>query len=592
MSILNASRVRAGRNRLLATSSLTISALLSGLGLAASGMAISVFSPSMALAADVGCAPDASGTAAPAGLEVCSGAGDGISYTGAANDVSVTLTGVTTATSGVTVSNAGAFKIDILTAGAASSITAATDAVVASSATGPINIDLNGATVTGTSNYGIWGASGGAVTITDTGDAVKAGVTAVVVKAQSGTASVTTGGTVDATNLGNTIFVTNKNGGITINATAGAQTSGFSGIYADDTSGTGGAINIKSAALTASGVGQIGIDARGKGGTVTIDTTAGTTTASGGTGISAQTADGSAIDITTGAVDAGSIGISASTSGAVTLVTGAVTGGDDAISVSAGAGLVNITTNGLIKGGSVPGADGIQVTGATGGIKVTTNAKVSGDPAINLSDNSAVGIATDVAGGADALLDAISLIETGAGPVTLDIKSLVQGDTDDNGTGNGATISGTTGTITATITAAGSIDGTSQDGINASLSGATGAGDKIVIVNDGSIGSSGNAVDATGITATLGNKAAAGNINISGAGGISATGAAISAVNSGSGDISITYTGAILGGSGIGASATGAGDTDITIKTDGTVKATAGAGITGSISNTGSTGPA
>ena len=393
------------------------------------------------------------------------------------------------------------------------------------------------------------------------------GVTIVIGQSDTTTTVMTASGD----GLSASIAGTSATGNISINSEFGIISGGENGIYALN-AGTGG-IRITTSAVT--GTAADGIDAR-----------LNNTSATGDLSITA-----------TGAVSGSRHGISAMQNGSGTLTidasrVGAIGGaGNDGIRVvSSGTGAISVMNAGTGGTGSrsISIISSGVVSGAAGGIAATH----TGDGVVSItSSNSVTGnagsaISATTAGGAITISGAHTVLGTGgrgieaiSGGGNISIQGVGETGGVQGTTGNGIfadASGGSSGNINiGGMTELGAITGIGSDnsGINALTDG---AGSSITI-------------DASGGAVMGGNHGISVSNTGTGASGISITAAAVTGGNSASGisaslsnsaatgDISITASGAVMGGSrSIIALNYGSGTTSITVSS---ASASAGSGI-------------
>jgi len=388
----------------------------------------------------------------------------------------------------------------------------------------------------------------------------------------SGTSQITLTGVTVGTVTGNVVQAATGTGSNTVTSNVTLTSSAADGIVASATSG----------AVTVNGTGAVTGKVNGVntttslGGNISV-TQGGAIKDTSGTGVIAQSTGGNGIVLvhTGSAIDAGSIGINASSTG-----TGTVT-----VTVDSGAiGAATAPATG-IKTASVNGATtvtlsqnltstgiGIDSSGSgTGLIEpiLTAGTLTAGSIGINASQTGNGDVDADMTGGTlNATTQAIVAKTTGTGVVNAEIT----GGTVGTVTGNVVETASTTGTNTVTSNVA--LTSTAADGIVASAT--SGA---VAVNGTGAVTGKVNGVNTT---TSLG-----GNISVTQAAAIiGTTGAGIIAKSSGGNGVVTVNTGnTITGGTyGINASTTGTGNVNVTNAS--TVKGTTDA-IFGSADPTG-----
>jgi hypothetical protein len=305
---------------------------LAGVAMVLAGNALT---PTKAMAADVVCAPNSSGTAIASTTETCTGAGDKIKYDTVPATVSstvtlngVTITGAAAGTTDAVAINPGATSVVVLTTGGGS-ITATSGNginVTTTTGTGTISIGTaaNRISIPISGGFGLNTAQG--IFVAGRGDVnVFVGNVPII--------GTSTGGGSWGIRVADGLAGSNPGGAVVVD-TLGTITAARGGILAT-TSGTD---------LTD---------------TVTV-ITAGAITASGGAGIQTSSINGGS-NITAGAAIIGSVG--AGTSGISETVTGT---GTAVLTTLAGA---SVTGNG--------GATGILVASGAGGMTINLGANVT-----------------------------------------------------------------------------------------------------------------------------------------------------------------------------------------------------------------------
>ena len=330
----------------------------------------------------------------------------------AGGDASVTA-GAVTATSGTAILvlqsvAAGTGTVNVIANG---NIAGANGIVAGNTGAGTTSVITRG-TVTGTSFDGINANGGGAVDVQLAGTVSGAvrGLTLVGGTAGAGNISVTgtggfVGGSGDAANIKN-----NGSGTVTVDISGASSSAGGGGIVVTDTA-AGGNIAVTTGAVTALAAGKSGIDVQSDSAAANVTIVANGDVAGGGSGggvgILGRTTFGSSgkVDITTNGAISGDLGIIAqsfgtgaaivtavgpvnttrggvfaqSRGGDVSISTGVVTSASDVAvfaiqSGFAGAGAINITTN-----GDISGATGIAASNSsTGAVSVIANRAVTG----------------------------------------------------------------------------------------------------------------------------------------------------------------------------------------------------------------------
>ena len=374
--------------------------------------------------------------------------------------------------------------------------------------------------------------------------------------------------------LSASIASTSAAGNITINSEFGIISGGANGIVASS-AGTG-SISITAAAVTGSGTNADGIvatlDNSNAAGNLSITATG---AVSGSRhGISAiQNGSGTlTIDASTagaiGGTDEGDVGILATSDGTGTIsVMNAGTGGTGSRSIS-------IISSGVVSGA----AGGIAATHTGDGAIIITAASVTGQAGNAISANSA--------GGAITISGAHTVLGTGGRGI---FAVSGGGDISIQGVGETGGVQGTTGNGIFADASGGSSGNINIGGMT-ELGAITGIGSDnsgIYALTDGA-GSS-ITIDASGGAVMGGNHGISVSNTGTGASGISITAAAVTGGNSASGisaslsnsaatgDISITASGAVMGGSrSIIALNYGSGTTSITVSS---ASASAGSGI-------------
>ena len=576
-------------NKVLKTPSLATkasrSALMLGTALGCSISVFTAFKPTPVLAADVNCAPDASGSTT-SGPEFCQNSGDKITYT-ANGDLTVVLDNVVTNTGGVQLNGSGGkynihvydlFKAGFLynNAGAGLKVTSKDGNINIDTTTGGANTTGSGTFILG-STFGIeannFVAGGtGKIDITE-GAYVSSKGTGVYARAYNGAINITSVGG----NAGGTaIYAHNNSGDINVHLTNGSARGDFyntgtgngirtfqnsggtthitvdagTNVYGGNGAGKNTGINALSGlgpvTIDMNGTTRDGILARSNGPTGYGDATVnlgGNVYNTGGNGVTARTLNGTAtINQTKGAVSASGFGLYA-----------IGTAGSGGVSVSTSTGTsVNSTKTGIYAstlgttGGITINAagnvtsttgDGISARASGGDIDITTSGVIKGDPGIVASN-------------------------TGTGNVTEHINNNVYG------TAGGVNVTAEAGTVDIEVGNGAHIyaqnAGAGLDGIRAVVK------DGNIIIN-GTDAKVGITADGDGIYAETTQATAAGTaISVNWQGTIDAGKYGVN-VATNDGDISVT-TGAITAGaSGVNAVANGA-DRNVTVNT-GDIKA-------------------
>lgn len=432
---------------------------------------------------------------------------------------------------GIYATNTGTGQISIVTSGiiSAGDNSGGDDyGIYTSAQNGATTIDLTGGTIQGATSGGLADGAGiysrsasGNVTITannigaDSSDRTYTGIDAAITGNGSGALSVTSLGTVYATQTG--ISAVNNNlGGITVNLNSGStlDVSGGTatvGEYVRDTGSAGGiTINNQAGSLIDP---DIGVDSQ----------------------ITNNANSGNVIVHQNGGITATDTGIIAATNGTGNITvdgSGAIVGGSGAFALS--------TTSPVTADNA--GIVAIQ-DGTSGGVTVGGSGTTSANGAITAE-------ITDASNGSAILVNRSGAISV-TGTDGFGINAITQG----------------TGTVTVmnTGTIAGSGGGTVAFGINAS-----GQGGNVLVSNVGGI--TANGTDGYGIAASTINN---GTVTVSGTGAITANGNGISATTTGTGNVIVTGTGAIVAdndtsGSGTGIIATSVGG-NITVTPGSTV---------------------
>src|SRR3569833_3282446 len=403
---------------------------------------LTTFTPTPVLAADVTCAPDASGSTT-SGPEFCQNSGDKITYT-ANGDLTVVLDNVVTNTGGVQLNGSGGkynihvydlFKAGFLynNAGAGLKVTSKDGNINIDTTTGGANTTGSGTFILGSTfgieaNNFVAGGTGkiditegayvsskgtgvyaraynGAINITSVGG--NAGGTAIYAHNNSGDINVhlTNGsarGNINNTGTGNGIRTFQNSGGTT-HITVDAGTNVYGGNGAGKNTGINALSGRGPVTIDMNGTTRDGILARSNGPTGYGDATVnlgGNVYNTGGNGVTARTLNGTAtINQTKGAVSATGIGLYA-----------IGTAGSGGVSVSTSTGTsVNSTKTGIYAstlgttGGITINAagnvtsttgDGISARASGGDIDITTSGEIKGDPGI-VASNTGTGNVTE-----------------------------------------------------------------------------------------------------------------------------------------------------------------------------------------------------
>lgn len=434
---------------------------------------------------------------------------------------------------GIYATNTGTGQISIVTSGtiAAGDNTGGDDYGIYTSATnGATTIDLTGGTIEGATSGGLGDGAGiysrsvgGNVTITannigaDSSDRTYTGIDAAITGNASGALTVTSLGTVYATQTGISA-VNNNTGGIVINLNSGSTLDVSGGIstvgeYVRDTGSAGGiTINNQAGSLIDP---SIGVDSQ----------------------ITNNANSGNVIVHQNGNITATDTGIIAATNGTGNVQvdgSGAIVGGSGAFALSTSSP-VTADNAGIVA---------IQ-NGTSGGVTVGGSGTTSGTGAITAE-------ITDASNGSAILVNRSGAISV-TGTDGFGINAVTQG----------------TGTVTVMNTGgiAGSGGGTVAFGINAS-----GQGGNIVVQSVGSI--TANGTDGYGIAASTINT---GTVTVSGTGAITANGNGISATTTGTGTVTVTGTGAIVADN----DSSGAGTGIIATSVGGNITVTPGSTVSG-----------
>ncbi len=493
-----------------------------------------------------------------------------------------------------------------------------TDGIIFTSA-GAVTITSNtgafGITTAGDNANGILAEStGGAVTVTSTGNITTGGATAYGIKA-TGFGAVTVTSTGNITTAGNSIGISANStgaGAVTVTSTGNITTSNAVGIDAYSS----GAVTVTSTGnITTGGTGTIGIFALGLGaGAVTVTSTGNIdTTGSSAAGIYARGNGAGAETVTsTGNITTAgdsAFGIKATGFGAVTVTstgniatTGASANGIYAVSFVGGAVTVtsigNITAAGNGAFGifaSTPGSDAVTVistgniTSNAGGIEALSNAgavTVTSIGNITTTGSAAFGIRAG-SSGAVAVTSTGNITTAGSGASGIYAVNNGAGALTVTSTGNISTAGGIAGGIFAVNNGAGAVTVTSTGNISTAGNGAYGIrassnGGAVTVTSTGNISTAG--AGANGIFA---GSFGGGAVTVTSAGNISAAGNdAIGIFAESSGPIAITIkSGTVSGGSGTGAGVALLYGTNNTLTNMGTVTALSGLAIQGTTGN-------
>ena len=516
--------------------------------------------------------------------------------TAAGTSISVTTTGLVTGVhDGIDVDNYGSGALTIN----AAAITAGHDGIEAvnSAAGTDLTITASGAIAGGI--YGIYAANSGSGALTINAAAITAGLDGIeAVNSANGTdltiaaSGAITGGShgIHATNNGSgalsieaaAVTATNAFGIRATNSTAGTDlTIAASGAIAGDLFGVlaqnngSGALSVTTAAVT--GTGSSGIDATNSAAGTGLTISASGAVAGGGDGISARNFGSGALSITAAAVTGtGSSGISArnaatgtdltigasgavagggygvdarnSGTGALSVTTAAVTGmnisGINATNSAAGTGLT-IVANGAVNGATT----GIYARNdGTGVLSIATAAVTSptGDGIHARNAATGTGLTISASGAVTGAVDAIDVLHSGTGDLTLDVAAAT------GLAGHAIYARNTALGSNLSVTASGLVTGT-WDGINA-----TNFGGGALTINAAAVIAGYNGIEAY-------NSAAGTDLTITASGVIDGGENGVYAQNYGSGALSI-MTAAASGSSERGIDARNyTGATDLTI---------------------------
>ena len=467
-------------------------------------------------------------------MQTASGGGIGIkAISSGAGSVSVKATGTVTgtATAGVQArggANTGTMTISVATVTGAGGIDAR------HGGTGKLDIKADGAVMgTGTGGMGIYGSAGAtAGTLTITAGQTVTGSTAGI-KASGGNDNdvlVLASGAVSATaNNGVGIDGLASSGGdLTITA---MQTASGGGIGIKAISSGAGSVSVNATGAV-TGTATAGVQARGGANTGTMTISVATVTGAGG--IDAQNTGSGLVTITaTGTVTGSSaIGILGSGGGAVTITAAAVAGGTAGIRAF-GSGAVNVNASAEVTATGAAAGIGIDGTASGAGALTITAAAVTG---------SGIGI---------------KVVSSGAGTVSISATGEVKG----TGTaGIQATGGTTTGAMTINVATV-----TGKTGIEAKQ----GSANKLDITATGAV--TGTVASGLGIDALV---SSAGALSITAA-AVTGSAVGIKAISSGAGAVSVRATGAVL--------ATGAGGIGVQAQTSGGALTISAAAVTGTL---------
>ena len=467
-------------------------------------------------------------------MQTASGGGIGIkAISSGAGSVSVKATGTVTgtATAGVQArggANTGTMTISVATVTGAGGIDAR------HGGTGKLDIKADGAVMgTGTGGMGIYGSAGAtAGTLTITAGQTVTGSTAGI-KASGGNDNdvlVLASGAVSATaNNGVGIDGLASSGGdLTITA---MQTASGGGIGIKAISSGAGSVSVNATGAV-TGTATAGVQARGGANTGTMTISVATVTGAGG--IDAQNTGSGLVTITaTGTVTGSSaIGILGSGGGAVTITAAAVAGGTAGIRAF-GSGAVNVNASAEVTATGAAAGIGIDGTASGAGALTITAAAVTG---------SGIGI---------------KVVSSGAGTVSISATGEVKG----TGTaGIQATGGTTTGAMTINVATV-----TGKTGIEAKQ----GSANKLDITATGAV--TGTGASGLGIDALV---SSAGALSITAA-AVTGSAVGIKAISSGAGAVSVRATGAVL--------ATGAGGIGVQAQTSGGALTISAAAVTGTL---------
>jgi hypothetical protein len=352
-------------------------------GAAAVALLSLTLAPGDARAADVVCAPNASGTAIANATETCTGAGDRIDYATNPATLSSTVT-----LNGVTINSAAGDGLGIAAGSTSQTVlSSGTGSITAAAGNG---INMTAASGTGTLSVG--------TSANRFNNAITGGTNA-------GTQGIFIQGRGDVN-----IFTGNV--AITSNAAAG----GSWGIRAQDIqagAGTGGAVIVDTQGAISAVRGGILATSAGTDATDSVTvTTTGTVTGNAGTAIEARSVNADT-NVTAGAAGGGIVvTVSGTGNASVTTLAGApVTGtGANGISTSALSGNTTILVANSVAGTGTGDSNGIKAAATTGNITVTANGSTINGVAVDAANTGAGIKGTSTTG-------TVSLTTTGAGTI-------------------------------------------------------------------------------------------------------------------------------------------------------------------------------
>ncbi|MBS0298111.1 MAG: hypothetical protein JSR45_17570 [Proteobacteria bacterium] len=478
---------------------------------------------------------------------------------------------------------------------------------------GSATVDTTGAIAAGGRGVYAHGSGGGSVTVKVAGPVTSGGtgVSAVQSGSGSGAVSVTTGGVIDAGGYG-IRAVTNADGGLTVtqNAAITGKATGY-GIFAGSYSATGGNVIVNAnAAIGSSGdhVGGVGLFALSGGpGYITVNAQA---IYADGTGVrTRQVGSGDTFvhvygPIVSGDTGKGGAGVDTSaTSGLTSIqVYADITAANNGIVASSTSGNITVYTQGGHKIAATAG-DGIYASSKSGAINVFSNAAISADPGIHLVTGG-VGVINVYSSGAISAKNGGIVTQTQNGANTVRVYNTVEGDSDNDGKGNGVQAYSTgSGAVTVHTFKGGDIVGHNYSGIVARGAGATSG---VTVQNDGNVGTAGlyttnggvvaiisgngsGAIKVTGSGLVYGgsvgiyaNSNSTGSITINETGDIHSKATGVFAQRGaagGAGDISITTDKVQAGATGIAAFQVGGGSGKIGVYANGPINAGSGSGV-------------
>ena len=350
--------------------------------------------------------------------------------------------------------------------------------------------------------------------------------------------------------------------------------------------------------------GKFGIKAVGSG---TGDMTVSVATVSGEQGIDARQTGTGDLNVTatgsvTGSGGVGIYGLAGTNAGTLTITAAAVTGQGHGIKiVGSGTNAVNASASGVV---SATGADAIgieavtsgsgmsitaaSVSGVKHGIKIENNgsgaARISASGSVTATANDGVGIDSVAGANAGALTisagsviakqGGIMAVGSGSGDVTVTVGGAVEGaNSNNNGWGVDASakdgdLSVTLGSVTANLFAVKAVS-SGEGSVSVTAGDARATGSPIASV----------AVQAIGGTATSGVTVAVGTAYAEHTG--------IDVKHEGTGELSVTATGAVTGKESHGIKAVGSNKADVRIHAEKLVKSDKGDGINASVSGSG-----